>query len=640
MQAAGTVRIGIVMQWAIAGIVVLSSVALLRPNASASACPEIVGRWPYGPILQAALSGDTAYTITGSVLQVVDLGDPTAPAVMGELGLGRAGGFIAVEGPFAYRMDGGLRVYDVSDPSAPAQVGFLDVDPWFFGEFEVSGGYVYAISRNPHGMGVIDVTDPSNPVLVTVYERIDWPIGIDVSGDHAFLIEFTGSYQTRLRVLSVQQPGSPEEVGVLEFSDDWPLAVEVAAGWAYVGTSSSLAIVDVSDPTDPDLVMQWPMSGFVLDVAVSGSVVFTSWSGSAEAVIALDVADPIHPVELARWGFPGESPELEVGGGMLLVAARDLVVVDIDDPGAMVIAGVFDAPGATLEKAVSGNFAFAAAHSELRVFDISDPSGPVVAGEFAVTGEVSNLATDGDLAVLGNIENGLQFVDFSDPLNLTVTGTYSMPYTAPRPVEFSGGHVYTSSYDYVVMIDVSDPADPIYVDGAFCSDTAYDLELDAGYLYAACFGDGLRIFETGQSIGLQPVGSIAIAFARGLAVVGTLVYLVDGDLRVIDATDPTAPVEIGFLDLAASGTGVTIAGSRAYVGSWSGLLSVVDVGDPSSPVLLRQIETPGAVGDADLAGGHLVVSNGPAGLTIIRGCQSFYDGFESGDIGGWAACVP
>jgi len=66
---------------------------------------------------------------------------------------------------------------------------------------------------------------------------------------------------------------------------------------------------------------------------------------------------------------------------------------------------------------------------------------------------------------------------------------------------------------------------------------------------------------------------------------------------------------------------------------------VVDVGDHQSPVVVGTIETSGSPQDVDLANGHLFVSDGRAGLTVVRGCLFFYDGFESGDTTAWSEFV-
>ena len=109
-------------------IVVLGG--LPQPCAFAQGCPELVGRWPYGPAIWAvAASGTHVYFESGSGMRVADISDPTSPQVVGEVALPDLVREIALSGSYAYVADfeAGLRVIDVSTPSAPVEVGFFDM---------------------------------------------------------------------------------------------------------------------------------------------------------------------------------------------------------------------------------------------------------------------------------------------------------------------------------------------------------------------------------------------------------------------------------------------------------------------------------------------------------------------------------
>ena len=107
---------------------VVIGVSVLAVPALAQDCPELVGRWPYGPAFATEVSGGHLYYSNGSTLMVAELSDPSAPQVVGEVALPSAGAGIAVSGGYAYVADhsAGLRVVDVSVPSAPVEVGSLD----------------------------------------------------------------------------------------------------------------------------------------------------------------------------------------------------------------------------------------------------------------------------------------------------------------------------------------------------------------------------------------------------------------------------------------------------------------------------------------------------------------------------------
>lgn len=72
---------------------------------------------------------------------------------------------------------------------------------------------------------------------------------------------------------------------------------------------------------------------------------------------------------------------------------------------------------------------------------------------------------------------------------------------------------------------------------------------------------------------------------QALVADGNLVYIAAGraGLRIVDASNPTRPVEIGRYDTPGDALSVDIEGSHAYVADKDGGLSIINIGDPTSP---------------------------------------------------------
>ncbi|MBD3854846.1 MAG: hypothetical protein IFJ96_08670, partial [Acidobacteria bacterium] len=106
----------------LAAILVIVMCGLTLP-AFVRHCPELVGRWPYGPAYAVAVSGSYAYFGSGTVLLVADVSNAAAPQVVGEVVLPGLIEGVAVSGSYAYVADGssGLRVIDVSTPASPIE---------------------------------------------------------------------------------------------------------------------------------------------------------------------------------------------------------------------------------------------------------------------------------------------------------------------------------------------------------------------------------------------------------------------------------------------------------------------------------------------------------------------------------------
>ena len=117
---------------------------VLTVPALAQECPELVGRWPYGPAFAVAVSGDHAYFGSGMVLTVAEVSDPAAFLVVGEVTLHDVPMGVAVTGSYAYVANGsaGLRIIDVSTPASPIEVGFSET-PGATNGVAVAGSYAY-----------------------------------------------------------------------------------------------------------------------------------------------------------------------------------------------------------------------------------------------------------------------------------------------------------------------------------------------------------------------------------------------------------------------------------------------------------------------------------------------------------------
>jgi len=68
-------------------------------------CPELVGRWPYGPCETVAVEGNIAYFGSGTVLIIAECLNPTAPAKIGQIALPDVVLDVAVSGCYAYVAD-------------------------------------------------------------------------------------------------------------------------------------------------------------------------------------------------------------------------------------------------------------------------------------------------------------------------------------------------------------------------------------------------------------------------------------------------------------------------------------------------------------------------------------------------------
>jgi hypothetical protein len=552
---------------------------------------------------------------------------------------------IELVGDLAYvaAASAGLRIIDISNPAAPVEVGAFDFPGGGNEAFDVAveGGLAY-VAAFFSGLRIFDVSNPAAPVEVGSLNFPDFVRGVAVADDLAYVAE-----RFSLHIIDVSNPAAPVEVGAIGVFD--AKKVEVVGGLAYVLASASLRIIDVSNPAAPvevgtaglgaggnafelvgDLaytvdtfglkiidvsnpaapVRVGALRGKANDVVLVGDLAYVSDNFSGLRVI--DVSNPAAPVALGgTLSTPGQTVAVAGGGGLAYVGtSRGLVVMDVTNPAAPVQLSVVDSPGEDYWRAVEvvGELAYVAAPN-IRIFDVTNPAAPVEIGDLGI-----------------GIDFGVEF-------------------------DVVGGFAYVGTFRLVEdvcdvcrlhIIDASNPAAPVEVGALDIPGLApappgwtrnrpyggrFGVEVVGDLAYVAAFHLGLRIIDVTNPAAPVELGALDTFEARAVAVVGDLAYLADGraGLRIIDVTNPTAPVEVGALDTAEDARRVAVVGDLAYVADEGFGLRIIDVSNPAAPVEVsalsagRTLDVEVVDGFAYLASGAVVVIDvsNPAALVEV-----------------------
>jgi len=401
-----------------------------------------------------------------------------------------------------------------------------------------------------------------------------------------------------LKILDVTNPTSPEMLGLLELpSEIQDIACE--EGIAYVADlSAGLRIIDVSSPAAPVEIGSID-SLFAHDVAIVGGMAYVASGYGGLRII--DVSDPTTPEEVGKLSTGGVAHGVDVSGGLAFVTDKweGLIVVDVSEPSAPVEIGSIATPGQSWDVVVADDLAYVAdSNGGLRIFDISDPTAPTEVA--SIVGDVYplTLALSGDLAYLANGSQGVTVVDVSDPTNPTRIGW--LPQGA-FDVAVSDDLAYlTFEMGGLAVVDVTDPTSPVLAGTFDTPGAALGVDVHDGLAYLADNDGRLRIVDVSMPSTPLEVGSGGTCTkAQDVVVSENLAFVADWDsgLHIIDVTDPTTPVEIGtpFKNWD-NADGLAVCDRVVYVAASSGLF-IVDATDASAPKHSGFFETAGSVTD-------------------------------------------
>lgn len=262
----------------------------------------------------------------------------------------------------------GLTIVDVSDPSVPVIVSTIDTIPGF--DVKVWSHYVYVVNGGPTGLGyVVDITFPAAPQVVGSFPSAH-NIFIDSSG--YMYAEFLG-----LKIYDLQpDPTQPQLIwdGGSEGHDATVVGNRLYDFHGTVGTR----IYDVTDRTSPQLL------GSITDPAIAYH--HSGW-------VTKD----------GRYLFICD--ELSMG------MQSDVTVWDIQDPQNPEKVGAISDPLATVHNLhIVGDTAYVSYYaSGYREYDVSDPTQPRLIGYYD-TNVSAQQGFSGAFGVYAFSPTGLVFV--------------------------------------------------------------------------------------------------------------------------------------------------------------------------------------------------------------------------------------
>ena len=252
----------------------------------------------------------------------------------------------------------------------------------------VSGNYAYVAGADSNSLAIIDISNPSSPVVVGGLidsNYMNYAHSVHVSGNYAY-VAAKGS--DSLSIVNVSNPFSPLVTGTVTDSTymNGALSVYVSGNYAYVagGWSGSLAVVDISHPSSPSVVggIIDSILEYAYSVYISGNYAYLT-SHDHDALVIVDISNPSSPEVVGKVinsTYMNGPYLLHVSGDYAYVAGKwsdSLAVVDISNPSSpVVMGGVIDSEYMNGARGiyVSGNYAYVAAldSDALAVIDISE----------------------------------------------------------------------------------------------------------------------------------------------------------------------------------------------------------------------------------------------------------------------------
>lgn len=268
-----------------------------------------------GPVIDLAVSNSIAYLAGDQALWTFDLTDPVTPEVLGscmyEVGAHAQG--LDIAGDYAYiaARHNGLQIIDVSQPSEPVLVHTIAVD-YISQDVAVDGGYAFLLTSNQHDLLVFDLVDPMHPVQVASLPVTGYSYELVPGNGHLYVAGSAG-----LKVIDITDPLVPAEVAVIDLGMTAG-TVTCHGDRLYVG-SFNLQIFDVSVPASPVEIAGINLESEIRGIAVTDDFIYSHTP--THGAFAVDIADPLNPTIIGGLPIAGIGWAAQVTPDRLLVAS-------------------------------------------------------------------------------------------------------------------------------------------------------------------------------------------------------------------------------------------------------------------------------------------------------------------------------
>lgn len=244
---------------------------------------------PYQPVIIGDVTlafteyltiADSALYLSGGGsggLYVINIVNPREMVLVNEVPTQNNCTDLEARGDYLYACDysGGLYIYDISDRFYPAEICHI-TDIGQVDGIKLSENLMFVTCAHL-GLRIFDISDPCDPIQLsfTSIPCGDYP-QVTVDGDYAYFASYTDGYD----IIDISDPTDPDIVNVFNpYGLDRGL--EYTNGMLLCGNwTSGINLYDLYDPMNPTFLAQVPTAGVgTIGVAVSGHYAYgADWS--------------------------------------------------------------------------------------------------------------------------------------------------------------------------------------------------------------------------------------------------------------------------------------------------------------------------------------------------------------------------
>lgn len=355
---------------------------------------------------------------------------------------------------------------------------------------------------------------------------------------------------------------------------------------------SGVEIWDLNDMENPHRLSRIPLNSYPRGGIFAGDG-YLYIVTVADGIYIADISDLSNPQIISHQPITGSLVWTSSYEGDRIYASAGtsgLRIVNVSDPYNPFIEQIFETNATGIIVKNDTGYVLASDFG-LRIYDFSNLSSIVQLGELAITGYPMRLTKANDHLYIANSTTsnggGVTTVNISDPANPVYVTT-----TDPPETYISGsGNVIAASGNIggLLLLDISDPADPQYAAETGTAWSTVNIAASGDYAYIG--SGGFRVLDMSD-----PAWPIQIGYNETQGAITSLddtlaVYIPKSmgsgnHVNIMNIADKENPLKSGHYSPPVMTYDLCVKDNHAYVACWWDGFRVVNYSDPENPYLL------------------------------------------------------
>ncbi len=269
----------------------------------------------------------------------------------------------------------------------------------------VSGNYAYITTMiNDSGLSIVDISDPSNPILVGSCNTPDNAYDISLSNNYAYI----ASWASGLQVINISDQETPSIVGSCD-TPQWACDINISGNYAYVADVTSLQVINISNPSNPNIV-SFCDTPSAIGIHISG--IYAYIAGGSYGLQIINISDPMNPYIVGSCDTPDYAREINVSGNYAYIADEDsgMQIVNVSNPSNPFIVGSYATSSYTLDIKSNDNYAYLTFSNKLHIINISNPADPYILSSCDTNWNAKGVFINSAFAYIADNSSGLTIV--------------------------------------------------------------------------------------------------------------------------------------------------------------------------------------------------------------------------------------